>query len=106
MAPQSDLIKRLNMRLLRYHTIDGLGCDTIIRKGRVPDVKVEESRAHGHNCTTISGLETYGLDVGEFAAHVKKKLKCTASVAPMPGKNNPNKEISVQGRASTFFCNQ
>lgn len=100
-APQSDLIMRLQKRLLQYHTIDGLGRDTITRKGPVPDVKIEENRAHGHNCTTISGLETYGLDVADFAAHVKKKLKCTASVAPMPGKNNPNKEISVQGRAFT-----
>ena len=45
----------------------------------------------------ISGLETYGCDMDELAGVLKKKLMCTCSCTAMPGKNNKNKEVVIQG---------
>ena len=92
----SDMQDRMKKRLLEYHRITGLG-EPITKKGHVPSVRLEENRAHGHNVTLVSGLETYGLDMDDLAQHFKKKLMCTSSTAAMPGKNNKNKEVVIQG---------
>ena len=54
---RADMEKRLQKRLLEYHEITREGADPIRKKGHVPDVRLEENRAHGHNVTMISGEE-------------------------------------------------
>ena len=94
---RADMEKRLQKRLLEYHEITREGADPIRKKGHVPDVRLEENRAHGHNVTMISGLETFGWDMDDLAQHFKKRLMCTTSTAFMPGKHNKNKEVVIQG---------
>ena len=93
----TDMQDRMKKRLLEYHTITGLPGGPITKKGHVPVVRLEENRSHGHNVTMVSGLETYGLAMDDLAQNFKKKLMCTTSTAPMPGKNNKNKEVVIQG---------
>jgi translation initiation factor 2D len=92
-----DMQDRMKKRLLEYHTITGLPGGPVTKKGHVPAVRLEENRAHGHNVTLVSGLETYGLDMDDLAQNFKKKLMCTTSTQLMPGKTNKNKEVVIQG---------
>ena len=57
---EQDMVIRMKKRLLEYHRIVGLPNGPVEKKGHVPDVRLEENRAHGHNVTLISGLETFG----------------------------------------------
>lgn len=57
---EADMLNRMQKRLLEYHRVVGLPSGPIEKKGHVPDVRLEENRAHGHNVTLISGLETFG----------------------------------------------
>lgn len=96
-STREEMFVNMRKRLIPYHLIEGLGDEPIRKKGAVPDVRISEDRTHGHNVTRVSGLETFGYDMEELKDKFKKLFMCTTSVAAMPGKNNKNREVVIQG---------
>lgn len=89
--------ERFGSRLQPWHRVEVEGLPPRERKGPLPPVLVCTGRSGGHNKTSVSGLETYGVDPDELARYGRRLFNCTASVAELPGKNVHDKEVTLQG---------
>lgn len=97
--PKAQLRERFLARM-QPQTLVARGPARLVRKGPPPPVHLSSEKRQGNKrVTRVTGLEAYLVDVDACAAELRSKLACSTTVADLPGKNNPGKEVLVQGDA-------
>lgn len=95
--PKAQLRERFLARN-QAQTLVARGAARAVRKGPPPPVHISAEKRQGNKrVTRVAGLEAYLLDADALAAELRAKLACSTTVADLPGKNNPGREVLVQG---------
>ncbi|KAL4422679.1 hypothetical protein ABPG75_008876 [Micractinium tetrahymenae] len=99
-VPLAALLKRLMDRLQLHHRLvrpSEQGPVEVVRKGQVKAVAISQERRHGRNITAVSHVESFALDAGEMAGVLQRKFQTSCSVSKLPGKEEKDHEIMMQG---------
>lgn len=99
-VPQAALLKRLLAKLQLHHRLvrpSEQGPVEVVRKGQVKPVCISQERRFGRNITAVSHVESFALDAGEMAGVLQRKFQTSCSVSKLPGKEEKDHEIMMQG---------
>lgn len=99
-APAPELLRRLLGKLQLHHHLTRAteqGEVVVTRKGALRPVAICSERRHGRNVTSVSRLESVGLDPEEMASQFQRKFQTSCTVSKLPGNQEKDCEILMQG---------
>ncbi|KAL4852879.1 Eukaryotic translation initiation factor 2D [Chlorella vulgaris] len=99
-VPVADLRRRLLGKLQLHHRILRQGEQGVVealRKGQVKPIIISAERRFGRNITTVSHVESFALAADEMAGVFQRKFQTSCSVTKLPGKEEKDHEIMMQG---------
>jgi len=103
---KQDLLERFLDQLQPYHVVDTGDEESTVKKGTLKPIQIMVEHRQGKKYVTkVTGMESFGIDADTLANDLKTLMAASTSISPLPGKNNKNQEVMVQGRAMTELAN-
>ncbi|KAI7845764.1 hypothetical protein COHA_000678 [Chlorella ohadii] len=99
-VPAAALRKRLLDKLQLHHRLvrpSQQGDVEVVRKGQVKPIVISGERRFGRNITAVSHVESFALSADEMAGVLQRKFQTSCSVSKLPGKDEKDCEIMMQG---------
>ncbi|PRW32977.1 Eukaryotic translation initiation factor 2D [Chlorella sorokiniana] len=99
-VPAAALRKRLLDKLQLHHRLvrpSEQGDVEVVRKGQVKPIVISGERRFGRNITAVSHVESFALSPDEMAGVLQRKFQTSCSVSKLPGKDEKDHEIMMQG---------
>ncbi|GAB4820011.1 hypothetical protein N2152v2_007057 [Parachlorella kessleri] len=101
-VPVKDVLARLIDKLQLHHRLvrpgDQGGEVEVVRKGQVRPVSIADEKRSGRDVTKVAHLESFALAPVDMAAVFQRKFQCSATVNKLPGNQEKDMEIMLQGR--------
>ncbi|ORX35611.1 hypothetical protein BD324DRAFT_642848 [Kockovaella imperatae] len=99
-SSESRLVREEVIRRLRSGVSWSVSIDGVVKKGAMQPVLISVKTRQGRKTVTlISGLETFGIDLEDFAEELKKLCAGSTAIQPLQGASPKLnlREIMVQG---------
>jgi translation initiation factor 2D len=98
-----ELIDRCLAKMSAVHRVTFTGCEPRIHRGHIEPISLDvQQRGANKKVTVIRNLETYGIDLEQFASTVQKGVACSTSVGPQTGKPKCL-QVNVQGNQINYI---
>ncbi|KAL6769697.1 hypothetical protein ACKKBG_A32020 [Auxenochlorella protothecoides x Auxenochlorella symbiontica] len=98
--PERALVAKLTDKLQLHHRLTRQtpqGPVSTVRKGVLPPITIAAGKKRGHPITTISHMESFGFVPDDLAKDFQKAFSSSCSVGELPGKQEHDMEITMQG---------
>lgn len=90
--------KRLRKRMQAHYALIKGDTVVVLRKGLVPQVVgISAEKRRGRSVTSVTRVEAVGLDAEETSSLFQKTFKTACSIHKLPGNNETDFEILMQG---------
>jgi translation initiation factor 2D len=93
-----NMEKRLRKRMQAHYALMKGDTVVVLRKGLVPQViGISAEKRRGRSVTSVTHVEAVGLDAEETSKLFQKTFKTACSIYKLPGNNETDFEILMQG---------